>query len=71
MRSDALLTMHPGRAYRRSATLEMDGTYTGTLVEIFFGYAIARRFFSERISRIEIAGMLLLFAGLVVVTLAR
>lgn len=44
---------------------------TLALVEIFFGYAIARRFFSERISRIEIAGMLLLFAGLVVVTLAR
>jgi len=44
---------------------------TLALVEIFFGYAVARRFFSERISRIEIAGMLLLLAGLVVVTLAR
>ena len=44
---------------------------TLALVEIFFGYVIARRFFSERFSRIEIAGMMLLTAGLVIVTLGR
>ena len=41
------------------------------LIEIFFGYAIARRFFREPVTRIEITGMLLLLAGLVIVTLAR
>jgi drug/metabolite transporter (DMT)-like permease len=41
------------------------------LVEIFFGYAIARRFFRERVTRIEVAGLLLLLGGLVIVTLAR
>ena len=44
---------------------------TLALVEIFFGYVIARRFFSERFNRIEIAGMMLLTAGLVIVTLGR
>ena len=44
---------------------------TLALVEILFGYAISRRFFRERVSRIEIAGMLLLLLGLVIVTLAR
>jgi drug/metabolite transporter (DMT)-like permease len=44
---------------------------TLALVEILFGYAIARRFFSERVTRIELTGMLLLLAGLVMVTLWR
>src|SRR5688572_4038482 len=44
---------------------------TLALVEIFFGYVIARRFFSERFNRIEIAGMMLLTAGLVIVTIGR
>ena len=44
---------------------------TLALIEILFGYAIARRFFSERVSRIELTGMLLLLAGLVMVTLWR
>ena len=44
---------------------------TLALVEILFGYVIARRFFSERITRIEVVGMLLLMAGLVIVTLGR
>lgn len=41
------------------------------LVELFFGYAISRRFFRENMTRIEIAGMVLLAAGLLIVTLAR
>lgn len=44
---------------------------TLALIEILFGYAISRRFFRERVSRTELTGMLLLMAGLVVVTLAR
>lgn len=44
---------------------------TLALVEIFFGYAVARRFFSERVTRVEITGMLLLLVGLVLVTLQR
>jgi drug/metabolite transporter (DMT)-like permease len=44
---------------------------TLALVEIVFGYAISRRFFRERLTRVEIAGMLLLMGGLVIVTLAR
>src|SRR5687767_6067456 len=44
---------------------------TLALVEIFFGYVIARRFFRESFSRIELAGMMLLTAGLVIVTLGR
>ena len=44
---------------------------TLALVEILFGYAISRRFFSERVSRIELVGMSLLMAGCVIVTLRR
>jgi drug/metabolite transporter (DMT)-like permease len=44
---------------------------TLALVEIFFGYAISRRYFRERVERSELFGMLLLLAGLVVITLAR
>ena len=44
---------------------------TLALVEIFFGYIVARGFFRERLTAIELTGMLLLLAGLVVVTLAR
>lgn len=39
------------------------------LVEILFSLAISRRFFRERVTRLEIAGMALLMLGLVIVTL--
>ena len=42
---------------------------TLALIEILFGYVIARRFFRERMSRLELVGMLLLMGGLVMVTL--
>ena len=42
---------------------------TLALIEIVFGYAVARRFFRERLSRIELTGMGLLMVGLVIVTL--
>jgi multidrug transporter EmrE-like cation transporter len=38
---------------------------------VFFGYVVAHRFFRERVSRIELTGMMLLVIGLVVVTLVR
>ena len=38
------------------------------LIEILFSYAISRRLFRERVTRLEIAGMMLLMAGLVIVT---
>jgi drug/metabolite transporter (DMT)-like permease len=38
------------------------------LIEILFGLAISRRFFRERVTRLEIAGMALLMLGLVIVT---
>jgi drug/metabolite transporter (DMT)-like permease len=44
---------------------------TLALVEILFGYALSWRYFRERVSRSELTGMLLLMAGLIVVTLAR
>jgi drug/metabolite transporter (DMT)-like permease len=44
---------------------------TLALVEIFFGYAISRRYFRESVERSELFGMLLLLAGLAVITLAR
>lgn len=44
---------------------------TLALVEILFGYIVSRRIFSERIGRLETAGMLLLSVGLVLVTLRR
>jgi drug/metabolite transporter (DMT)-like permease len=44
---------------------------TLALVELFFGYAISQRFFRERLSRLELTGMILLAVGLLVVTLAR
>jgi drug/metabolite transporter (DMT)-like permease len=44
---------------------------TLALVEVFFGYIVAHRLFREHISRIELAGMLLLVGGLVIVTLVR
>jgi uncharacterized membrane protein len=44
---------------------------TLALVEILFGYVIARGLFSERVTRIELSGMLLLLVGLAIVTLAR
>jgi uncharacterized membrane protein len=44
---------------------------TLAMVEILFGYVISRRYFRESVSRGELAGMLLLAIGLIVVTLAR
>jgi drug/metabolite transporter (DMT)-like permease len=44
---------------------------TLALVEVFFGYVVARRLFRERLTGTELSGMLLLLAGLVIVTLAR
>ncbi|MDB5865420.1 MAG: hypothetical protein JWO70_3226 [Betaproteobacteria bacterium] len=44
---------------------------TLALVEVFFGYAISHRFFRERVSRTELAGMMLLVVGLAIVTLLR
>jgi drug/metabolite transporter (DMT)-like permease len=44
---------------------------TLALVEVVFSYAVARRFFRERLSRTELTGMLLLVAGFVSVTVAH
>jgi drug/metabolite transporter (DMT)-like permease len=44
---------------------------TLALVEMLFTYAVARRFFRERLTRLELSGILLLTLGLAVVTLAR
>jgi drug/metabolite transporter (DMT)-like permease len=41
------------------------------LVEIFFSAIISRRLFSERLTRREIVGMLMLTFALAIVTLAR
>ena len=40
------------------------------LAEVLFSYGVSRRFFSEPIARIELVGMLLLVAGVVVVSAA-
>ncbi len=47
-------------------------TYVRTLglVEMLFSYAVSRRFFRERLSRREVVGMLLIVAGVLVITLA-
>ena len=44
---------------------------TLALVEVFFGYVISHRFFRERVTGTEVAGMVLLVIALVVVTLLR
>jgi drug/metabolite transporter (DMT)-like permease len=44
---------------------------TLALVELLFGYVVSRRIFRERVTRLEIIGMALLTAGLIVVTFAR
>ena len=44
---------------------------TLALVELLFAYIISRRFFRERLTRIELIGIALLCTGLVVVTLGR
>lgn len=44
---------------------------TLALIEVFFGYVISHRFFRERVTGIEIAGMVLLVIGLAIVTLLR
>jgi drug/metabolite transporter (DMT)-like permease len=44
---------------------------TLALVEVFFGYIVAHRFFQERVNRIELTGMVLLVIGLATVTLGR
>lgn len=41
------------------------------LMELIFASVVSRKIFREKLSRLEIAGMLLLTAGLVVVTLGR
>lgn len=41
------------------------------LVELVFSYAVSRRFFRERLTRLEIAGMALLVVALAIVTLRR
>ena len=41
------------------------------LIELVFSYAVSRRFFRERLTRLEIAGMTLLAIALVIVTLWR
>ena len=44
---------------------------TLALVEIFFSYAVSRHFFREAISRVEAAGMLLVAAALLIVSVAH
>jgi drug/metabolite transporter (DMT)-like permease len=44
---------------------------TLALVELLFAYAISRRYFRERLTRIELTGIVLLTIGLVTVTLGR
>jgi uncharacterized membrane protein len=44
---------------------------TLALIEVLFGYAIAHKFFSERLRASELMGMLLLMIGFVIVTLVR
>lgn len=43
---------------------------TLALVEVLFSYAVAHQFFRERLSRMELTGMLLLVAAFVIVTVA-
>ena len=47
-------------------------TYVRTvgLIEMLFSYVVSRRVFRERLTRREIAGMVLIVAGVVVITLA-
>ena len=47
-------------------------TYVRTLglTEMLFSYVVSRRFFRERLTRREVAGMVLIVAGVVVITLA-
>ena len=44
---------------------------TLALIELLFGYVVSRRIFRERVTEIEIIGMVLLTSGLIVVTLGR
>jgi drug/metabolite transporter (DMT)-like permease len=44
---------------------------TLALIELLFGYVVSRRIFRERVTGIEIIGMVLLTSGLIVVTLGR
>jgi drug/metabolite transporter (DMT)-like permease len=39
------------------------------LVELVFSYAVARRLFRERLSRLEVAGMGLLALGVAIITI--
>jgi len=41
------------------------------LVELFFSYAVSRKLFRERLTRLELGGMALLALGIAVITLAR
>lgn len=47
-------------------------TYVRTLglVEMLFSYAVSRRLFGEHLTRREVAGMILIVAGVIVITLA-
>jgi len=40
------------------------------LIELTFSYAVSRRLFRERLSRLELAGMALLALGVAIITLA-
>jgi drug/metabolite transporter (DMT)-like permease len=40
------------------------------LVEMVFSYALSRRFFGENVSRVEVAGIVLVVAGIVVISVA-
>lgn len=44
---------------------------TLAMVELLFGYVVSRRIFRERVTPLEITGMVLLTIGLIVVTLGR
>jgi multidrug transporter EmrE-like cation transporter len=41
------------------------------LIELLFSYAVSRRLFRERLSRLEMTGMALLAVGVAIVTIAH
>jgi drug/metabolite transporter (DMT)-like permease len=47
-------------------------TYVRTLglTEMLFSYVVSRRFFRERLTRREVAGMVLIVAGVAIITIA-
>ena len=44
---------------------------TLAMIELLFGYVVSQRIFRERVTPLEITGMVLLTIGLIVVTLGR